>query len=188
MDKELHGLALNIAANRAAKKYSFGELARRVAWAWGRWLLRLSPRPWFAWRRMVLRVFGAQVGAHVRVYGSTHLYMPWNVSLGDWTALGEDVLIYSLGHVSVGSRVTISYRGHVCAGSHDLSDPNLALLKPPVIIEDGVWVGTDAFVGPGVRVGQGAVIGARAVVVRDVAALSVVAGNPARVIGERRMS
>jgi putative colanic acid biosynthesis acetyltransferase WcaF len=152
----------------------------------GRWLVRLSPRPCFGWRRVVLRLFGARIGAHVNVYPSTHLYMPWNVELGDWTALGEDVLVYSLGKVRIGKSVTLSYRAHVCAGTHDLNDPALPLLKPPVTIEDGVWIGTEAFIGPNVSIGAGAVVGARAVVVRNVLPLDIVAGNPARPIGRRR--
>jgi putative colanic acid biosynthesis acetyltransferase WcaF len=172
-------------SNRAARKYSLAEQARRIAWSAGRWLIRLSPRPCFGWRRGVLRLFGARVGAHVNIYPSTHLYMPWNVEIGDWTALGEDVLIYSLGKVRIGRSVTLSYRSHVCAGTHDLNDPALPLLKPPVNIEDDVWVGTEAFVGPGVTVGRGAVAGARSVIVKNVEPLDIVAGNPARVIGRR---
>ncbi len=113
--------------------------------------------------------------------------MPWNVEIGDWTALGDDVLIYSLGKVRIGKNATLSYRSHVCAGSHDLEDPALPLLKPPVCIEDGVWIGTDAFIGPGVTVGQGAVVGARSVVCKDVDPFNIVAGNPARLLRRRNL-
>jgi putative colanic acid biosynthesis acetyltransferase WcaF len=178
-------LRLDLAANHAARKYSRAEQARRACWSLARWLIRLSPRPCFAWRRAILRLFGARVGKQVTVYSSTHLYMPWNVELGDWAALGEDVLIYSLGKVTVGRNATVSYRSHVCAGTHDFADPALALLKPPVVIEEGAWIGTEAFIGPGVTVKAGAIVGARAVVVKDVEPLDVVAGNPARVIGRR---
>ena len=180
-------LPVDHASNQAARKYSRGEQVRRILWSGGRWLIRLSPRPCFGWRRFVLRLFGARVGAHVNIYPSTHLYMPWNVAIGDWSALGEDVFVYSLGKVTIGKSATLSYRSHVCAGTHDLNDPELPLRKPPVTIEDGVWVGTDAFIGPGVTVGRAAVVGARAVVVKDVAALDVVAGNPARVVSRRRL-
>ena len=173
--------------NQAASKYTLGEQLRRVAWILGRWLCLASPRPCFAWRRAILRLFGARIGPHVNVYPSARLYMPWNVEIGAWTAIGEDVLIYSLGKVRIGQSVTLSYRSHVCAGTHDLDDPLLPLLKPPVTIEDGVWVGTEAFIGPGVTVAQGAVVGARAVVVKNIAPLDIVAGNPARTIGRRRL-
>jgi putative colanic acid biosynthesis acetyltransferase WcaF len=180
-------VALDVAANRGALKYTRTEQLRRVLWGLGQWLIRLSPRPCFAWRRAVLRLFGARVGEQVRVYPSSHLYMPWNVELGDWSALGEDVLIYSLGKVRIGANATLSYRAHVCAGSHDLNDPQLPLLKPSVTLEEGVWVGTDAFIGPAVTIQRGAVVGARAVVVKDVEPLAIVAGNPARVIGRRQL-
>jgi putative colanic acid biosynthesis acetyltransferase WcaF len=178
---------IDLRANRAAVKYSRNEQLRRVAWGVGRWLMVLSPRPCFAWRRAVLRLFGARVGRQVNVYPSCHIYMPWNVSIGDGSALGDDVLVYSLGKVVIGRRVTVSYRTHVCAGTHDFSDPALPLLKPPVTLEDDVWVGTEAFLGPGVTVGTGAIVGARAVVVRNVAPRDIVAGNPARTVGVRKI-
>lgn len=114
--------------------------------------------------------------------------MPWNVELGDWCALGDDVYIYSLGRVRIGRSVTVSYRAHVCTGTHDLNDPKMPLLKRAVLIEDNAWIGTEAFVGPGVNIGEGAVIGARAVVVNDVQPMHIVAGNPARQIGIRKAS
>jgi len=178
---------LDPAANRAAQKYSRGEQLRRVCWSAGQWPFRLSPRPFFGWRRFILRLFGAQVGEQVHVYPSTRIYMPWNVELGDWSALGENVYIYSLGYVVIGRGVALSYRSHVCAGSHDLSDPVLPLLKPPVTIRDGAWIGTEAYIGPGVTVGEGAVIGARAVITGDVPPMAIMAGNPARQIGVRSM-
>jgi len=176
---------LDFRANRAARKYTALEQLRRVAWGAGRWLIRLSPRPCFAFRRGVLRLFGARIGPQVHVYPSTQLYMPWNVEIGDWSALGEGVYIYSLGKVTIGKKVTVSYRSHICAGTHDFSDRALPLLKPSVVLKDGVWVGTEAFIGPGVVVGTGAIVGARAVVVKDVEPMRIVAGNPARDLGAR---
>lgn len=54
----------------------------------------------------------------------------------------------------------------------------------PVTIEDEVWIGYNAVILQGVRVGCGAVVSPGAVVVRDVAPGTTVAGNPARPIGE----
>jgi putative colanic acid biosynthesis acetyltransferase WcaF len=179
-------LSIDCQRNRAARKYSTNEQLLRVAWSMGNWLVKLSPRPFFGWRRMILRLFGARVGAHVRVYPSSRIYMPWNVEIGDWAALGDDVFVYSLGKVRIGQNVSLSYRSHVCAGAHDLEDPALPLLKLPVCIEDGAWVGTEAFIGPGVTVGRGAIVGARAVVAKDVGPLDVVGGNPACVIRKRK--
>jgi putative colanic acid biosynthesis acetyltransferase WcaF len=139
----------------------------------------------FAWRRALLRLFGATVGAHVHVYPSARVFLPWNLEVGDWSALGDDVFIYNLGHVRLGQRVTISHRAYLCAGTHDHRRADMPLLKPPISIGSDAWICADAFVGPGVTVGEGAVVGARAVAVRDVSPWSVVAGNPARPIGVR---
>ena len=52
----------------------------------------------------------------------------------------------------------------------------------PIHIERNVWIGFDSCVLPGVTIGEGSVIGARSVVIEDVPAYTVVAGNPARVV------
>ena len=176
---------LNIAENRRRRNYPPGVQARRLLWALVYPLFRLSPRPMFGFRNLLLRSFGARVGRAVHVYGSTVVYMPWNLEIGDWSTLGEHVYLYNLGTVSIGSRTTISQRAHLCAGSHDDRDPCLALLTPPIRIGDQAWICADAFIGPGVAIGEGAIVGARAVVVRDVEAWDVVVGNPARVIRKR---
>lgn len=176
---------LDIAANRSARKYSRREMALRVLWMPGQYLLRWSPRPFFGWRRFVLRLFGATVGDHVHVHNSTRVTMPWNLTVGPWAAIGEDVLIYNLGPITIGERATISHRAHLCAGTHDYRRADLPLLKPPVTVGPQAWVCADAFVGPGVTVGEGAIVGAAAVATRDVAPWTIVAGNPARHVKDR---
>lgn len=183
MDDGARGL--DIASNRSVRKYTPREMALRVLWIPGQYLLRMSPRPAFGWRRFVLRLFGARIGPHVHVHNSTRVTMPWNLEMGAWAGVGEDVLIYNLGLVEIGARATVSHRAHLCAGTHDHRQPDLPLLKPPVRVGPQAWVCADAFVGPGVTVGEGAVVGAAAVVTRDVAPWSIVAGNPARHVNDR---
>lgn len=182
------GMNLDIASNRSSQKYTVGEQVRRVLWGFGGLLFRLSPRPCFGWRRAVLRCFGATVGNHVNLYPSTRIYFPWNLQIGDWSAIGEDALVYNLGRVILGQKVTISHRAHLCAGTHDYRKADLPLLRRPITIKDQAWVCADAFVGAGVTIGEGAVVGARAVAVKDVEAWTVVAGNPARFLKKREIS
>lgn len=179
---------LDIEQNRRAQKYSSTEMVRRVLWILLQPLFRFSPRPCFGWRRFLLRRFGAKVGRDVNIYGSATVYMPWNLEIGDWSAVGEWALIYNLGPVRIGSRVTISQRVHLCAGTHDYRDSSMPLLKPEISIGDQAWICADAFVGPGVHVGDGAVVGARAVAIKDVSAWVVVAGNPAHEVNKRELS
>lgn len=174
--------------NRAAVKYSTAEQLRRVLWMMGIGIFRLSPRPLFGFRRWWLRLFGAKVGQQVHIYPSAHIYYPWNLEIGDWSSIGEWALIYNLGKVTIGQRATISQRVHLCAGTHDYTDPAMPLLKPPISIGDSCWICADAFVGPNLQVGEGAVVGARSVVVKDVPPWSVVAGNPSKFIKARVMN
>lgn len=182
------GEGLDVRANRTAVKYGTGEQLARIAWALATPLFRFSPRPFFGWRRFLLRCFGATIGERVNVYPSVRIVMPWHLRVGRDSAIGEWALVYDLGEVEIGERVTVSHGAHLCAGTHDHRRADFPLVKSPIRVESDAWVCADAFVGPGVTVGRGAVVAARAVAVDDVAPWTIVAGSPARSIGARTMS
>jgi putative colanic acid biosynthesis acetyltransferase WcaF len=121
----------------------------------------------------------------VHICPSAWIAIPWNLTIGDQSAIGDRAVIYSLGKVSIGRQVTISQYVHLCAGTHDYRDPAFALVKPPITIKDAAWICADAFIGPNVVVGRRAIVGARAVAMKDVPEGMIVAGNPARKIGTR---
>lgn len=173
---------LDVKRNRAAEKWTAREQLGRVIWAAALPLFRLSPRPFWVFRRALLRLFGATVGAGVHVYPTVRIAIPWNIKLGRNCAVGDRVILYSLGPISIGNRSTISQGAHLCAGTHDITDPARQLLKPPIFVGEDAWVCADAFIGPGVTIGNSAIVGARAVVMRDVRSSAIVAGNPAREI------
>jgi putative colanic acid biosynthesis acetyltransferase WcaF len=79
----------------------------------------------------------------------------------------------------------VSQGAHLCAGSHDIEDPNFPLVVRPITIGEYAWVAAEAFVGPGVHVGAGAVLGARAVTFKDLEARHVYIGNPAQSVRRR---
>lgn len=177
---------VDVLANREAKKWSSKELVGRAIWeVLSRPIFMWTPRPFWRWRCLVLRIFGARVGKNVHVYPTVRISIPWNLIIGDQVAVGDRAILYSLGTISIGRNATISQGAHLCAGTHDYRDRAMPLLKEPIAIGAGAWVCADAFVGPGVNVGELAVVGARAVVVRDVAPSVVVVGNPARIVRRR---
>ena len=176
---------LNIASNRSARKYSRKELSLRVFWAIGRLVFRLSPRPCFGFRRWLLRMFGAKIGQRVNIYPSVLIYFPWNLEIGDDSAIGEWALVYNLGKVTIGKKSTISQRVHLCAGTHDYRDSTMPLVKPPIIVGDEVWLCADVFVGPNISIAARAIIAATPTVVKNVEKSEIVGGNPARFIKKR---
>ena len=185
-DERMAHPRVEVAEARRAANWSRRELAGRALWALAWPFFRLSPRPLFwSYRVWLLRCFGARIGKAVNISPSAHIMIPWNLEIGDYSALGDGVWIYNLGQITIGSQVTISQRAHLCGGTHDYESTRRELLKPPIRIGDMAWICTEAFVGPGVTVGEGAVVGARAVAVKDVAPWSVVAGNPCRFIKQR---
>jgi len=180
---------IGIAANRAAQKWSKRELLGRALWETLRApLFSWTPRPFWAWRRMILRLFGARIGPHVHIDPSVYISVPWNLDIANSASVGEFAILYSLGPICIGAGATVSQRAHICAGTHDHTRLDLPLQKMPITIGAGVWICADAFVGPGVTIADLAVIGARSVVTRNVPERTIVAGNPARSIGQRRLS
>lgn len=87
--------------------------------------------------------------------------------------------------IRIGSDVSIGPRATILSLGHDPQSPTFSDRGAPVEISDHVWIGYGAVVLPGIKIGKGAVVGAGAVVTRDVDAYSIVAGNPAKVIGSR---
>ena len=164
------------------------DKVRRAVWMFVRALLfRPSFHNWYGWRRLILRAMGARLAKSARVRPTCHIEIPWNVEIGEDTIVGDYSILYSLGKIRIGSLVVISQYAHLCAGTHDHTDPTFPLLTPPITVEDGAWVAADAFIGPGVTVGARAVVAARATVVKDVPPDEIWGGNPARFIKNREL-
>ncbi|MCP1831673.1 acetyltransferase-like isoleucine patch superfamily enzyme [Bradyrhizobium sp. USDA 4532] len=123
------------------------------------------------------------------------------IRIGEWCYVGEGTRIWSATSIEIGNRVLISHSANVFDNlTHPLraaerhkqvqqiftrGHPNdISLDENPVKICDDAWIGAGAMVLRGVTVGQGAIVAAGAVVTRDVAAFSIVAGNPAVLVRE----
>ena len=104
--------------------------------------------------------------------------------VGSGCNLGEDTLLDCHGQITIGPDTFFGHRVMVLTGLHDYSRFGSARLKSqssrPVTIGAGVWVCSGAIICPGVTIGDHAVIGPGAVVMRNVAAYTLVGGNPAR--------
>ena len=143
-------------------------------------LYRASPKPFHAWRRLLLRAFGAKIGKRAHPHPSCRIWAPWNLTLGDYSTLSPRVDCYCVAPVRIGAHVTVSQYSFLCTATHDVHDPHMRLIVAPITIDDYVWICADVFVGPGVTVGEGAVVGARASVFSDLPAWQICVGSPAR--------
>ena len=139
----------------------------------------------FGWRRLALILFGAKIGKHVLIRPGVRVTYPWNLTIGDYVWIGDDAILYSVAEISIGSHSVVSQEAYLCAGTHDYRDVSFSFVSAPISIASECWIGARAFIGPGVEVGHAAVIGAGSIVMKSVDAETIVAGNPAKVVGRR---
>jgi putative colanic acid biosynthesis acetyltransferase WcaF len=178
-----------LADNRPYSGASFSLRNRLARFVWRLVWITLflpTPPPMHAWRRWLLRCFGARIAPSCHIYSDVVIWAPWNLSMGPSACLGPRVICYSMATIHLGERVVVSQGAHLCTGSHDYTSATFPLHARPITIGADAWICTEAFVGPGVEIGAGAVIGARAVAVRSQQAWMVCAGNPCRPVKPRR--
>jgi len=169
-----------------APSFGFSHRAFRAVWSIVWFLVaRWTPAPWHGWRIFWLSLFGADIHASCRIYGSVRIWYPPHLRMQSRSVIGPRVTLYTQSRIFIGKQVVVSQGSHLCTGTHDIHDPNFALITRPIIVEDNVWIAAEAFVGPGVTCGQGAVLGARGAAFRDLDPWAVYRGNPAKQIGSR---
>jgi acetyltransferase-like isoleucine patch superfamily enzyme len=105
------------------------------------------------------------------------------IRIGHFCILCPGVRIGSADGVEVGDNCMFASNAYVTDSDwHDIYNRIAIGRTAPVKIEDNVWVGDSAIVCKGVTIGTNSIIGAGAVVVDDVPANVIAAGNPARIV------
>ena len=170
--------------NTLSRKHQAIRLIWGVVWPMATWFLPRSMG--MPWKRALLRAFGAKIHSTANIYSSAKIYYPANLEMDAYSCLASDVDCYNVAKIHIGANSTISQVAYLCTASHDITNPYNPLITAPIVIEDQAWVAADAFVGIGVTIGEGAVVGARAAVFKDVEPWTVVGGNPAKFIKNRK--
>jgi acetyltransferase-like isoleucine patch superfamily enzyme len=124
--------------------------------------------------------------------------LPANVHIGDVRIIGKNFCIgehsyFNSGHmasapdakISIGKWCAIGHNVTILAITHDTGIPTGDETRRPakkgdVIIEDGVWIGSNAIITPGVHIGKQAVVGGNSVVTQDIPPFMVATGVPCK--------
>jgi acetyltransferase-like isoleucine patch superfamily enzyme len=141
-------------------------------------------------------IFGDDVfvdGKSSFVFASRFAARP-SLTVGDRTGISHGCRFTVGKRISIGNDCMIAAGVWIFDSSGHSTDPasRLAGLPPldtevrPVTIGNNVWIGTNSIVFPGVTIGDGSVVSAGSVVMSDVPANTIVAGNPARRVGALR--
>lgn len=171
---------------RSALAYAaYYGAARQLPW---------SPRPLGTPSRRVraalVKFMLDECGDNVNVEHGAYFGSGRGIRLGDRSDLGMDALI--MGPATIGRDVMMGPRCILLAGRHEVSDATRAMNTQgfqdelPICIEDDVWIGAGTVILPGRRIGTGSIVGAGSVVTKDVPPFTVVGGNPAQVLKDRR--
>lgn len=170
---------------RAAAVVAYLGVARHLPW---------SPRPGGQVSRRLRAALAGQMldrcGQGVNVEHGAWFGSGSGVRLGDRSDIGMDALV--MGPVDIGADVMMGPRCILLAHQHETADPGRPMngqgFKEDrvIVIEDDVFIGAGTIILPGRRIGRGSIVGAGSVVSRDIPPWTVAAGNPARVLRERR--
>lgn len=134
---------------------------------------------------LLRRVYGLKLESGAVIYGGFRLRQPSRIRIGKGSVVGTRCELDGRNGLTLGRNVNLSSEVLIYTLQHDYRDPQFTTVGGPVTIQDYVWISARAIILPNVTVGEGAVVAAGSVVTRDVAPYTVVAGIPARLIGQR---
>lgn len=137
-------------------------------------------------RSLYLRFYLRGLGRLTNVQMNCRFLNGPRVSLGSRNVINFGCLLDGRKYnIATGNNVSIGPEATILTLGHDPQSPTFEDRGGDVVIGDRVWIGYQALIMPGVTIGEGAVVAAGAVVTQDIEPFTIVAGVPARKIGDR---
>lgn len=135
----------------------------------------------------IFRALGYDVDYSARVYSSVQIMGDIKVTIGANTFIGHEAVITGgQASIFIGANCDISDRVSIFCGTHEIDSKGARIagkgMGEDIYIGNGVWIGYGALILPGIRIGNKAIIAAGSVVHKNVAAETIVGGNPIKVI------
>lgn len=143
--------------------------------------------PSHIFRKFCYRVAGMKIGKKSTIHMGGNFFNPKGISIGQGTIVGDRVFLDGRAPLKIGNHVSVASQVLIYNSEHDIHREDMQAVEEPVVIEDYVFIGPRAVILPGITIGKGAVVAAAAVVTHDVKPGKIVAGIPAKEIGERKI-
>ncbi len=143
--------------------------------------------PFASVRHAVFILAGVKIGKGTTIHMGCRFFEPKNVKIGSDTKVGDNAFLDGRASLVIGNHVDLASQVLIYNSEHNLDDPEFNATTEAVIVGDYSFIGPRAIILPGVVVGKGTVVAAGAVVTKNVPDFAIVAGVPAKVIGERKL-
>ncbi|WP_316759876.1 acyltransferase [Pedobacter aquatilis] len=168
--------------------------------------------------KIIFRILGVKIAEHVKIglnvffsrgfnfkkgeisigstceisYGTVLKAYGGRIFISDSTFLGEYVIIYGHGGVTIGNNTLIAMHTCIVSSNHAMPSKGTLIRSQgdillPVSIGSDVWIGAGCKILGGVNIGDGCIIGAGSVVTKDLPAYSIAVGIPAKIIKYRNV-
>ena len=130
-----------------------------------------------------LKLFGAKIGKNIRVYGRfTVAGHPKRLEIGDNVTINEGVFLNCRDYLKIGNNCRLSSYAKIYTAALSVDKLPRSHVQAPTILENDVWIASNALINYGVRVGKNSAIAASSVVIKDIEPNSLYAGIPAKKI------
>lgn len=135
--------------------------------------------------RFYLRIFGIKFGRKSCIHRGCKFFHIGKIVAGDNVIINFGCYLDNRRGIIIGNNVDLAHNVKIYTLGHNINSPKFEAVGKPVVIEDNVFVFSNAMIMPGVTIHEGAIVLPGAVVTKDVEPFKVVGGNPAKVVKER---
>lgn len=138
-------------------------------------------------RRGWLKLMGMKINGKAIFFEGYHIRNPKGITIEDGVSIGPKVLLDGRKGLHIGKSAVIAYEAIIWTLNHDYNDINFCGKGAPVEIGEYAWICSRSIILPGIKIGKGAVVASGAIVTKNVPDYAIVAGIPAKVVGQREI-
>lgn len=137
-------------------------------------------------RRLCYRILGACINSNTSIFRSVNIRNPKGLIIEEGCSIGPNVLLDARRKIKIERNVTIACDAIIWSLHHDMNSSDFHTMGGQVTIGEYAWLCSRCIILPGTTIGKGAVIASGAIVTKDVEPYAIMAGIPAKKIGERK--
>jgi len=142
-------------------------------------------------RRILYRSLFKKMGRDALIYPGVYITHTYGIEVGDKLSVNSGAVLDGRGGIRIGNSVMVGPHAVLVSSTHQHKQIEVPMtildhIMQPLVIQDDVWIGANAFIKGGINIGRGVVIAAGSSVLTDIEEYKIVGGVPGHIIGDRR--